>query len=135
MFAATTLALLLAAAPGETYTLKWKLKEGDVFYNKTAVKMDQTIEVAGQMIEQKIGMKTVLKFKVKSVNVGLNRGGDDLPRKQDRCPGPARREHRRQAQGRDLHRHARRQDARSPSSRVTTSSSTRFRTGTSPRRS
>ena len=70
MFAATTLALLLAAAPGETYTLKWKLKEGDVFYNKTAVKMDQTIEVAGQMIDQKIGMNTVLKFKVKSVNSG-----------------------------------------------------------------
>jgi hypothetical protein len=70
MFAATTLALLLAAAPGETYTLKWKLKEGDVFYNKTIVKMDQTIEVLGRMMEQKIEVNTVLKFKVKSVKPG-----------------------------------------------------------------
>jgi hypothetical protein len=70
MFAATTLALLLAAAPSDAYTLKWKLKEGDVFYNKTIVKMDQTIEVLGRMMEQKIEVNTVLKFKVKSVKPG-----------------------------------------------------------------
>ncbi len=70
MFAASTLALLLAAAPGDTYTLQWKLKEGDVFYNKTSVTMDQTIEVMGQTMDQKIEMKTVLKFKVKSVKSG-----------------------------------------------------------------
>ena len=69
MFAATTLALLLAA-PGDTYTLQWKLKEGDVFYNKIAIAMDQTIEVMGQEMDQKIEMKTVLKFKVKSVKAG-----------------------------------------------------------------
>lgn len=66
MFAATTLALLLAAAPGDTHTIQWKLKEGDVFYNKTGVVMDQTIEVMGQTMDQKIEMKMVLKFKVKS---------------------------------------------------------------------
>jgi hypothetical protein len=69
MFAATTLALLLAA-PGDTYPLQWKLKEGDVFYNKIAIAMDQTIEAMGQEIDQKIEMKTVLKFKVKSVKSG-----------------------------------------------------------------
>lgn len=67
MFAATTLALLLAAAPDDTHTLQWKLKEGDVFYNKTSVRMDQTIEVMEQTMDQKIEIKTVLKFKVKSV--------------------------------------------------------------------
>jgi hypothetical protein len=41
-----------------------------VFYNKMAVTMDQTIEVMGQMIDQKIEMKTVLKFKVKSAKSG-----------------------------------------------------------------
>jgi len=66
MFAATTLALVLAAAQGDTHTLKWKLKEGDVFYNKTAVTMDQSFEVAGMSIDQKIEMKTVLRFRVKS---------------------------------------------------------------------
>ena len=85
MFAATTLALLLAAAPGDTHTLQWKLKEGDVFYNKTAVTMDQTIEVMGQTIDQKIEMKTVLKFKVKSAKAGGDGGRDDLPGEQDRC--------------------------------------------------
>ena len=70
MFAAPTLALLLVAAPGDTHTIHWKLKEGDVFYNKTAVTMDQTIEVLGQTMDQKIEMKTVVKFKVKSVKSG-----------------------------------------------------------------
>src|SRR5262245_14345934 len=70
MFAGTTLALLLVAAQGETYTLQWKLKEGDVFYNKTSVAMDQTIEVMGQTVDQKMEMKTVVKFKVKSVKPG-----------------------------------------------------------------
>lgn len=70
MLAATTLALLFATAPGDTYPLQWKLKEGDVFYNKTAINMDQTIEVGGMSMDQKIDMKTVLKFKVKSVKPG-----------------------------------------------------------------
>jgi hypothetical protein len=70
MFAAPTLALLLVAAQGETHKLEWKLKEGEVFYNKTSVVMDQTIEVMGQTIDQKIEMRTVLKFKVKSVKAG-----------------------------------------------------------------
>ena len=42
---ATGAAQLLAAGQGDTHTLKWKLKEGDVFYNKMTVTMDQTIEV------------------------------------------------------------------------------------------
>jgi uncharacterized protein DUF6263 len=70
MFAATTLALVLAAAQGETHTLKWKLNEGDVFYNKTAVTMDQSFEIAGMSMDQKIEMKTVLRFKVKSAKPG-----------------------------------------------------------------
>jgi len=70
MFAATTLVLLLAAGQGEKHTLQWKLKEGDVFYNKMNVTMDQTIEVMGQTIDQKIDMKTALKFKVKSAKPG-----------------------------------------------------------------
>ncbi len=65
MYAAPLLALLLAAP--DTHSLQWKLNEGDVFYNKSNVQMDQTIEFMGQMIDQKITMKTVLKFKVKSV--------------------------------------------------------------------
>lgn len=69
MFASLTLALL-ATAPADTYPLEWKLNEGDVFYNKTAISMDQTVEVAGMSIDQTIEMKTILKFKVKSVKDG-----------------------------------------------------------------
>lgn len=69
MLVTPLLALLVAAAP-DTYSLQWKLKEGDVFYNKTQVTMDQNIEVMGQAMDQKITMKTVLKFKVKSVKGG-----------------------------------------------------------------
>jgi len=70
MVAAPLLALILAAAPNDTYTLQWKLKEGDVFYNKTSVDMNQTIELMGNKVDQKIGMKTVLKLKVKSAKQG-----------------------------------------------------------------
>jgi hypothetical protein len=69
MFTASVLTLLLAAGQG-AHSLQWKLKEGDVFYNKTSVTMDQTIEVMGQKIDQAITVKTVLKFKVKSVKDG-----------------------------------------------------------------
>lgn len=71
MFAAPVLALLLAAAPGDIYELQWKLKEGEVFYNKSSVTMDQTMELMGQKVDQTIGIKTVLKFKVKSVKDGV----------------------------------------------------------------
>ncbi len=71
MFTAPVLALLLVAAPDDTYSVKWKLKEGDVFYNKSSVTMDQEIEVMGQKREQKMAIKTVLKFKVKSVKEGV----------------------------------------------------------------
>lgn len=69
MFAAPLLALVLAA-PADTYILHWKLKEGDTFYNKTSVEMDQTVELMGQKVDLKVGMKTVLKFQVKSVKEG-----------------------------------------------------------------
>src|SRR5215208_1310238 len=69
MFTAPVLALLLAA-PGDAHTLQWKLREGDVFYNKTTVSLDQTIEVMGQKIDQAITMKMVVKFKVTSVKAG-----------------------------------------------------------------
>jgi hypothetical protein len=69
MFTAPVLLALAAApAPGETYSLQWKLKAGDVFYNKTAVEMDQTIEFMGQQVPQKITAKTVVKFKVTSAD-------------------------------------------------------------------
>lgn len=68
MFVAT-LALVLAAQ-NDTYTLQWKLKDGDTFYNKSSVSMDQTIEVMGQTIDQTVTMKTILRFKVKSAKEG-----------------------------------------------------------------
>jgi len=70
MFAAHVLALCLAAPPADTVNLQWKLKEGDVFFNKTSVDMDQKVEVMGQKIDQKVTMKTVMKFKVKSAKEG-----------------------------------------------------------------
>jgi hypothetical protein len=69
MFTASVLTLLLAAGD-DTHSLQWKLKEGDVFYNKTTITMDQNIEVMGQKIDQAITTKTVLKFKVKSAKDG-----------------------------------------------------------------
>lgn len=69
MFVAPVLALLIAAQ-GDAHTIKWKLKEGEVFYNKSAVTMDQKIEVLGQKVEQKMGINSVLKFKVKSAAPG-----------------------------------------------------------------
>jgi hypothetical protein len=70
MFAVPMLALLIVAAPDETYSLKWKLKEGEVFYNKTSVTMDQTMEFMGQKIDQTITIKTVTRFKVKTTGAG-----------------------------------------------------------------
>jgi len=69
MFAAPVLALLLVAQ-ADTHTIQWKLKDGDVFYNKSSMTMDQTIELMGQKVDQKMVIKTVLKFKVKSVKEG-----------------------------------------------------------------
>jgi hypothetical protein len=69
MFTAPILTLLLVGAPNE-YTLQWKLKENDIFYNKTSIVMDQTIEAMGQTGKQKITIDTALKFKVKSAREG-----------------------------------------------------------------
>jgi hypothetical protein len=69
MFTASVLTLLLAAGQ-DTHTLQWKLKEGDVFYNKSSVTMEQTIEVMGQKVDQTITTNTVLKFKVTSAKEG-----------------------------------------------------------------
>jgi hypothetical protein len=70
MLTAPVLALLLAAAPGDAYTLKWKLAAGDVFYNKTTMTTEQTIEVMNQKIDQTIKMNMVMKFSVKSAKAG-----------------------------------------------------------------
>ena len=70
MLSAPVLALVLAAAAGDTYTLKWKLNAGDVFYNKSTITTDQTIEVMGQKIDQTIKMNMVIKFAVKSAQGG-----------------------------------------------------------------
>jgi hypothetical protein len=68
MFAAVL--ALAVAAPGDNHTIEWKLKEGDTFFNKTTVDMTQEIEFLGQKVEQQMTMKTVLRFKVKSVKDG-----------------------------------------------------------------
>jgi hypothetical protein len=68
MFAAVL--ALAVAAPGDNYAIEWKLKEGDTFFNKVDVTMDQEVEFLGQKVEQKVTMKTVLRFKVKSVKDG-----------------------------------------------------------------
>ena len=70
MLSAPVLALVLAAAAGDTYTLKWKLNAVDVFYNKSTITTDQTIEVMGQKIDQTIKMNMVIKFAVKSAQGG-----------------------------------------------------------------
>lgn len=70
MFAATTFALFLTAAQGDTHTLKWKLKEGDVFYNKSTVDTDQNFEVEGTSTDQKMTVRSVLRFKVTSAKPG-----------------------------------------------------------------
>jgi len=70
MIAVPLITVVLLAAHADTHTLKWKLNEGDVFYNKTTVSMKQTIEVMGQSIDQKMSIMTVLRFKVKSVKRG-----------------------------------------------------------------
>src|SRR5262245_59359907 len=69
MFTASVLSLLLAAGD-DTYSLQWKLKEGDVFYNKTAITIDQSLEIMDKKTDQLIITKTVLKFQVKSVKDG-----------------------------------------------------------------
>lgn len=66
----TAILALAIAAPGDNYNIEWKLKEGDVFYNKVSVDMDQEVEFLGQKVEQKVTMKSVQRFKVKSVKDG-----------------------------------------------------------------
>jgi hypothetical protein len=68
MLTTPVLAFVLAAAPAaaDTYTLKWKLNAGDVFYNKSNITTDQTIEVNGQEVPQAIKMDMVIRFSVKS---------------------------------------------------------------------
>jgi hypothetical protein len=64
-FAATlTLALALAPAQTDGVLLRWKLKEGDTFYSKTATVMEQTVTAMGRDIEQKQDQTTVHRFKV-----------------------------------------------------------------------
>jgi hypothetical protein len=69
MFAVPLVALLITA-PTEQHTLEWKFQEGDVFYSRSTVTIEQTIEVAGQSIEQKMEMEMVMRFRVKSVKPG-----------------------------------------------------------------
>jgi hypothetical protein len=63
---ALALALTPAAPPGETYTLQWKLKEGDTFYSTDVVRTEQTIESQGQTVKQKMEATTAIRFRVKS---------------------------------------------------------------------
>jgi len=74
MMTASTLALALALVPTQAQadgvTIKWVLKEGDLFYAKSTQVMDMTIGVMGQNIDQKQESNTVVRFKVKSVKPG-----------------------------------------------------------------
>jgi len=70
MIAAFIAFAAFAPAAPDTYALQWKFKEGDVFYNKTTINIDQTIEVMEQKVDQSITMKVIVKFKVKSVKEG-----------------------------------------------------------------
>jgi hypothetical protein len=67
-----TLALALAVAPAQSgpVTLKWSLKEGDLFYAKTVQDMDMSLGVLGMNQDIKQKMTTVLRFKVKSASAG-----------------------------------------------------------------
>ena len=84
MFAASALALLLAAPPGDTYPIQWKLKEGDIFYNKAVVVTEQKIETQGSTVEQKMEATTVLRFRVKSVALPRHGHRNDVRGHQDR---------------------------------------------------
>jgi hypothetical protein len=64
MFAASALALVLAAPPGETHHLRWRLNEGDTFYYKTTTVIEMKAEVMGQTIDQKTETGVLIKFKV-----------------------------------------------------------------------
>jgi len=65
-----TLALALAVAPAQTgpVTLKWTLKEGDLFYAKTVQDMDMSLGVLGMNQDIKQKVTTVVRFKVKSAS-------------------------------------------------------------------
>lgn len=69
MTAVLALTLALAAPPDEI-NLAWKLKEGDVFYCKSKMVMDQTITAAGQNVDQSMTTETVVRYKVTSVKPG-----------------------------------------------------------------
>ncbi|MCI0703511.1 MAG: DUF6263 family protein [Planctomycetia bacterium] len=55
------------AAPGDEVNLKWKLKEGDTFYAKNRVVLEQTLTVMGKDVEQSTMTDTVVRYKVKTV--------------------------------------------------------------------
>jgi hypothetical protein len=69
MFTTPILTLLFVGA-ADQYTLQWKLQEGDTFYNKTSIVMEQSIDAAGEAGNQTITIDTVLRFKVKSSKPG-----------------------------------------------------------------
>jgi hypothetical protein len=60
--------LLSLAVPVEGATIRWKFKEGDVFYNQADVSIRQTITVMGRKVNQKSDQTTVTRFTVKKVN-------------------------------------------------------------------
>jgi uncharacterized protein DUF6263 len=69
-----SLALLLAPAqPGDSYTLQWKLKEGDTFYVKRVAQAEGAVSFDGEPKiddKDKSEVTVVLRFRVKSVAAG-----------------------------------------------------------------
>jgi hypothetical protein len=61
---------LTLAARADDVNLAWKLKEGDTFYSKSRVVLEQTLTAMGRDVDQTITTDTVVRFKVKSVKLG-----------------------------------------------------------------
>jgi Family of unknown function (DUF6263) len=69
MLSQTCLILSLAlAAPAEGVKIEWLLKEGDVFYTRSDVNMQQTIKAGGRTVEQNLKQSTLTRFTIVKKN-------------------------------------------------------------------
>jgi hypothetical protein len=59
-----TLSLILVPAQADGLDLRWKLAKGDTFYTRTVTDLNQTIDVAGMMMEQMQKQTVVHRYKV-----------------------------------------------------------------------
>jgi hypothetical protein len=71
---AAVAALALAApAPAQDVSLKWTLKEGDLFYTNTVADMDMTMTVLGTDVNVKMKMTGVQRYKILSAKPGATK--------------------------------------------------------------